>query len=79
MFIHCTFLQILATEITHDAALHSLIAVLLGFGLMCCLAAVLEGSDGENGSVNGTSFESLPLYPTLDQNTQYNISKPLSS
>ncbi len=61
VFIYCTFLQILATEITHDAPLRSLIAVLLGFGLMCCLAAVPEGSDSENGSVNGTSFMSLPL------------------
>ncbi len=61
VFIYCTFLQILMTAITHDAALRSLIAVLLGFGLMCCLAAVPEGSDDGNGRVNRTSFESLPL------------------
>ncbi len=71
VFIYCAFLHILVAEITHDTPIAGLIAVLLGFGLMCCLAAIPEGSDDENGSMNGTSSTSLPtlsyIIPTYSE------------
>ncbi len=60
VFIYCTFLQILATEITHDSPFSNIVAVLFGYGLMCGLAAIPQGDDSDNNIVNGTHFGQPP-------------------